>query len=113
MKVTGAWYLDVLPMHIVLELENGELKMAPITPLEPIKPERMTAYKGYHPRKCSGHPLPEYLYKFYGLEKDTESLTEVIRVRVSPSQVAKIEAYAKNNNMNVSEVLRKYIDSLY
>ena len=112
MKVTGAWYLDALPTHMVIELENGELKMAPITPMEPIKPERMTAYKGYHPRKCSGHPLPNYLYKFYGLEKDTESLTEVIRVRVSPSQMQKIEAYAKNSDKKVSEVIREFIDNL-
>lgn len=112
MKVKGAWYLDALPVHLIIELNNGELKMAPITPMEPIKPERMTAYKGYHPRKCSGHPLPDYLYRFYGLEKDSEALTEVIRLRVSPSQVQKIEAYAKNKGKNVSEVLRDYIDSL-
>ena len=112
MKVKGAWYLDALPMHIVIELENGELKMAPIRPIEPIKPERMTAYKGYHPRKCSGYPLPAYIYKFYGLEKNSESLSEVLRLRVSPSQVEKIEAYAKNNKKSMSEVLRDYIDSL-
>lgn len=112
LKINGAWYIDSLPNMIVIEKESGELGMFYLTPFREIKDSDIKDYKGYHPRKVSGKPLPDYLYRFYGLEKNEESLSEVIRIRVSPSQVAKIEAYAKNNNMNVSEVLRKYIDSL-
>lgn len=112
MKINGAWYIDTMPTMIVTELESGDLKMFYLNPFKEIKESDLKDYKGYHPRKLKGQPLPTYLYKFYGLEKNEESLSETVRVRLSPSQLEKIEAYAKNNNKNVSETLRDYINSL-
>jgi hypothetical protein len=114
LKINGAWYLDTFPMHTVLEKENGELAKFFINPFRELQETDLTTYKGYHPRKCKGQPLPDYLYHFYGLEKNEESATEVIHTRLTPSEKAKIEAYASNlePKKTVSEVIRDYIRSL-
>ena len=111
MKVNGAWYIDALPNQIIIEKENGDMGMFYITPFRDVTKD-VRQYNGYHPRKCKGQPVPNYLYRFYGLEKNEESLSEVIRIRVSPTQKTKIEAYAKNNNSDVSQVIRDYINGL-
>ena len=84
--VNGAWYLEALPNQIVTELEDGSLAMFFINPFRAITDKDLRPYKSYHPRKCKGQPLPDYLYRFYGLQRNEESLSEVIRVRVSPSE---------------------------
>jgi len=111
--VNGAWYLEALPSHIVLELVDGSLAKFTLTPFRNVQGE-MTAYKSYHPRQSKGQPLPEYLYRHYGLSRNVESLTEVIRVRVSPSEKERLEAYAANlePRKTVSEVLRDFIREL-
>jgi hypothetical protein len=88
--------------------------MAHITPMQVLKPEKLRDYKGYHPRKCKGQPLPDYLYRFYGLQKNDESATEVIHVRLMPNEKSKIERFAANQEpkKTVSEVVREYIRSL-
>ena len=111
-KVNGAWFLTAYPTSMIIELDTGMLKMAHITPLEPLNINRLRDYKAYHPRKCKGQPLPDYLYKFYGLARNEESLSEVIRVRVSPSEKEKLEAAATNTDNTVSEFLREYIRGL-
>ena len=111
-KVNGAWFLTAYPTSMIIELDTGMLKMAHITPLEPLNINRLRDYKAYHPRKCKGQPLPDYLYKFYGLARNEESLSEVIRVRVSPSEKEKLEAAATNTDNTVSEFLRAYIRGL-
>ena len=112
--INGAWYVDNLPNNIVCEMGDGTLKMFFISPLAPQNPEKLLDYKGYHPRKMKGSPLPDYLYRFYGLLKNEESATEVIHVRLTPSEKAKIETYAANHEprKNVSETIRDYIRSL-
>ena len=113
MKINGAWYVDEFPTAIVIELQDGTLKHFNLTPFRKITDADLKPYKGYHPRKMKGQPLPDYLYRFYGLEKSAESLSEVLRIRVSPSEKAAFEAYAASlePRQNVSDVLRKFIRS--
>lgn len=113
MLVNGAWYVDTLPTAIVVELRNGVLNHFGLAPFRKISESDLIPYRGYHPRKMKGQPLPDYLYRFYGLEKSVESLSEVIRVRVSPSEKAAFEAYAASLDpkQNVSDVLREFIRS--
>ncbi len=110
--INGAWYLDAYPSSIIIERADNSLGMINLTPFRAIKPQDIRDYKAYHPRKCKGRPLPDYLYKFYGLARNEESLSEVIRVRVSPSEKEKLEAAATNTDNTVSEFLREYIRGL-
>ena len=113
MLINGAWYIDSLPTAIVVEMFDGELFHFNLTPFRKISDSDLKPYKGYHPRKMKGQPLPDYLYRFYGLEKNNESLSEIIRVRVSPSEKTGFEAYAASldPHQNVSDVLREFIRS--
>lgn len=110
--IGGAWYLNALPSHIVVERTDGTLAKFFLTPFRAIKDSDLTVYRSYHPRKCKGQPLPDYLYRFYDLSRNEESLSEVIRVRVSPTEKEKLEAAAANDKKNVSEFLREYIRGL-
>lgn len=109
-KINGAWYLDSLPTCAVLEKENGELAKFFITPFRELLENDLTIYTGYHPRKCKGQPLPDYLIKFYGLVKNEESSTEVIHVRLTPSEKQKLQQ--ASGEKNTSEFIRDYIKSL-
>lgn len=113
MIINGAWYVDELPTEIVVELESGDLKHCALSPFRKLSEADLKPYKGYHPRKMKGQPLPTYLYQFYGLEKNDESLSEVIRLRVTPSEKAAFEAYTASlePKQNVSDVLREFIRS--
>lgn len=106
MRIRGAWNIKQLPMQYVVELEDSTLKTFDINPFKKIAEADLKEYEGYHPRKCSGVPMPFYLYPFYGLEK-SEGLTEVLRVRISPQQKEKLD-----NIGDVSSLIRNYIDSL-
>lgn len=110
--INGAWYVDQFPTMIVMEKVDGTLGMFYLTPFRAIKEVDIKPYNGYHPRKMKGNPLPDYLYRFYGLERNDESLSEVIRVRVSPTEKGKLEAASKNSDKTVSEFLRDHIRSL-
>lgn len=110
--VNGAWYLDAYPSSIIIERTDGSLGIVNLTPFRAINPQDIRDYKAYHPRKCKGSPLPDYLYRFYGMARNDESLSEVIRVRVSPAEKEKLEATAANAGKNVSEFLREYIRGL-
>ncbi len=112
MKIAGAWYIDAYPDEIIIEKEDGSLGMFHLVPFREISDDDIRPYKGQHPREIKGQLLPIYLYKFYGLERETEILSELLRIRVSPLQLKKIQVYAKNNKTDMSKVLRDYIDSL-
>jgi hypothetical protein len=112
LTVNGAWYLDNLPTMLVTEKIDGALAMFNMQMFRKVRPDELQPYKGHHPRRCKGHPLPDYLYRFYGLARNEESLSEVIRVRVSPSEKEKLEAAATNTDNTVSEFLREYIRGL-
>lgn len=107
--VNGAWYTNNYPNLIITELADNSLKMFYLTPFRKIGETDLKPYKGYHPRKMKGSPLPEYLYRFYGLERNQESLSEVVRVRLSPTEKERLEAAAKNEGLTVSEFLRDQI----
>lgn len=113
MKINGAWYINSLPQHLIIELFDGKLKLAPIIPMEPVK-NKLKDYTGDHPRKIKGQPLPSYFYPFYGLDKNEESLSETIRVRVSPTEKEKLENYISNlePKTTISELIRQYIRDL-
>lgn len=110
--VNGAWYTDNYPNLIITELADNSLKMFYLTPFRKIGESDLRAYKGYHPRRMKGNPLPEYLYRFYGLERNQESLSEVVRVRLSPTEKERLEAAAKNEGLTVSEFFRDQIRKL-
>lgn len=114
LTINGAWYLDSLPNQIIAELEDGSLTKFRITPFRKITDKDFTPYKSYHPRKSKGQPLPDYLYRFYGLQKNDESATEVIHTRLTPAEKVKIETYAANQvpKKTVSEVIRDFIRGL-
>lgn len=110
--VNGVWYIDALPLCAIVELADGNLAKFFINPFRKLTEKDFTTYKSYHPRKCKGQPLPEYLYRFYGLEKNSESATEVIHIRVTPTEKRKAENYAKDEGKSVSELMRDYIRGL-
>lgn len=74
MKVKSAWHINQLPSHIVLELENGSLKIIRQTPFRQVSEKDLLQYKGHHPAKCNGSMLNPYLMRHYGLEVDLTHL---------------------------------------
>lgn len=112
LKVNGAWYLTALPQHIVIELEDGSLTKVFINPFRELSEKDFTVYKSYHPKKCSGQPLPAYLYRFYGLEKSDETANEVAHVRMTPSEKKKLQDAADAAGKSVSEFVRDWIGTL-
>lgn len=107
LKINGAWYINAMPMNMAIELESGEVKLAKITPFREIKEDELTVYTGYHPRKLKGQPLPDYLYRHYGLEKNEETMTDTLRARVRPSEKAAFMALA--DGKTESDFLREII----
>ena len=112
MLINGAWYIKQLPNAIVIELTDGRLMTFNISPFRDIDTESLQDYKGYHPRKIKGEVVPEYIYRFYGLEKNQESLSEVIRIRLSPTEKNKLDVSAETSNLTVSEFIRDLIRKL-
>lgn len=112
--VNGVWNMDSLPNHYIVELTDGTLSKFFMNPFRMLSNDDFTVYKGYHPRKCKGYPMPEYLYRFYGLQRNDEVLSETVRLRLSPSEKEKLEAYCYNMEpkKSVSELLRDYVRSL-
>lgn len=107
MKINNAWYVDTLPDHAVIEMEHGQMVMFRIVPFRILTDEDLIAYKGHNPRKMKGQPIPEYLYKFYGLEKNDEAMTEIVRARIRPSEKSAFIAAA--DGKTESEFLREIV----
>ena len=112
MLVNNAWYVKQLPNEIVLELVDGRMVFAHMTPFRELSDSELHEYKGYHPRKCSAEPIPGYLYRFYGLEKNEEIASEWVKVRLRPSEKERLEQAAKDANQNVSEFIRAFVQGL-
>lgn len=112
LKINGAWYINQLPEHIVLELPDNTLAMVRVSPFRHLTEQDFGQYKGHHPRKCKGQPLPDYLYRFYGLEKSDETANEVIHVRLMPSEKAAIQTAADGAGKTVSEFVRDWVRTL-
>ncbi|MFT9055464.1 MAG: hypothetical protein ABF449_02395 [Ethanoligenens sp.] len=113
MLINGAWNISAYPNEIIVELSDGTLKHFFINPFRKITDKDLHQYNGYHPRKAKGQPLPDYMYPLYGLERNAESLSEVIRLRVSPSEKAAFESYTNSlePRQSVSDALREFIRS--
>lgn len=112
LRINNAWYINNLPTMLVVEMPDGDLKMFDMQRFREITEDELKPYKGHHPRRMKGSPLPEYLYRFYGLDRNEETLSEVIRVRVSPGEKEKLEAAASNDDKTVSEYVRDWIRTL-
>lgn len=110
--IYGAWYVDAVPNGVVAELPDGKLVSFAISPFRAVTPEEFDTYDGPHPRKLHGVPMPAYIYRFYGLEKSEEILSEVLRVRLAPSELEKLTAAAKAAGKTNSEFVREWVRSL-
>jgi len=111
-EISGAWYVDSLPGQIVTELTDGKLRSFAISPFRAISDDDMTDYGGQHPRKLRGIPVPSNLYAYYGLTKSEETLSEVLRVRLSPSELEKLKAAADASGKTTSEFAREWVRGL-
>ncbi len=112
LKINGAWYINQLPERIVIELPPNRLVMVRMTPFRLLTQEDFYAYNGHHPRRCKGQPLPDYLYRFYGLEKSNETANEVIHIRLTPSEKAAAQTAADGAGKTLSEFVRDWIRTL-
>jgi hypothetical protein len=113
LKINGAWYLDSLPMSVIIEREDGSLHITNITPYRELSDKDLQPYPHpLHPRRQKGYPVPEYTYKFYGLEKSAENATEVIHVRLTPAEKSILQVAADGDNKPVSEFVRGWIRTL-
>ncbi len=112
MQINGAWYLDSLPTMLVIEKPDNTLAMSNITPFRELTAEDLKTYAGYHPRKCKGQPLPQYLYRFYGLERGPEIASEVIHIRLTPTEKEQLQTAAEGSGKPVSEFSRDWIRNL-
>lgn len=110
--VAHVWCLDDDPDHFVIERTNGALEKFVIAPMRIIDENELQPYLGQHPRKLRGRPLDAILYPYYGLEKSEESLSEVIRLRVGPTEKALYEAFCASKGVTSSNDLRNYIRSV-
>lgn len=112
LTVSGAWYVDDLPGAIVAELTDGSLASFAISPFRALTVDALTPYDGKHPRKLRGVPVPATLYPYYGLEKSEETLSEVLRVRLSPTELERVKAAADAAGKTVSEFAREWVRNL-
>lgn len=62
---------------------------------------------GRHPRTMHGMPMPDYLYRFYGLEKSNEIASEVVHLCLAPADKADITRRARKANLSLSDYLRR------
>ena len=107
MLITGAWAIKQLPEQYVLEIPAVGLRCVRIVPFRELTGDDLTPYEGYHPRKINGIPMPDYLYHFYGLEKSGEVASEVVHVRLTPTDKAEIASRAKEAGVSVTEYIKR------
>lgn len=70
--VSGAWYTDD-PGIVVVELEGGGLVQFDIAPFRNVARDELSGYDKTHPAKTGALPVPQYLYRFYGLRSCEQS----------------------------------------
>lgn len=105
MIVNGAWALKSLPCHYVIDAPGLGLRLTRITPFRMLADFDLTPYVGDHPRRIHGVPMPEYMYRLYGLEK-TGAKTEMLHIRVTHDEKAQVEKAARDAGTNVAEYVR-------
>lgn len=110
--INEIWYLESMPEDFVAELPTGDLVTFPIIPFRLVTKEDFHYYDGPHPRKSKGKTLPSYLYKFFGLDKNTHVLSQVISIKTTSEEKEKIERIAEEEGRTVSDLVREWIRSL-
>lgn len=108
MKIINVWNIKRLPDDYVVELEDGSRAQFHIAPLRKITEQDLKPYRGDDPRKCAGQPMPLYLYKFYDLEVSSAAKTEVVRVRVTPDQLARVSSVGAPSTV-IRDLIDKYL----
>lgn len=109
MKIRQAWNLKSLPLHYVVQLQDDSYKMFYITPFRDLTDKDLLEYNGHDPRSLNGQPMPTYLYPFYGLELiEDETKSESLRVRLTPTQLAKVKAAGAPNTV-IRDLIDKYL----
>jgi hypothetical protein len=98
-----------MPQYLILDIPRVGLKLACITPFRSLGEGDLLDYSGHHPRKLGAIPLPEYHYRLYGLEKSGETASEMLRIRVTPSDKAAIEEQAKAAGLTPADYMRQAI----
>ncbi|GHU10996.1 hypothetical protein FACS1894151_10600 [Spirochaetia bacterium] len=69
MEVKGVWNVRDLPGGYIIVTESGAVKYFDISPIKKIEEADLMPYTGPDPRKRrSAMPMPDYLYRFYGLD---------------------------------------------
>lgn len=67
-RIKGAWQIKQYPGLYITELENGEIRMFKASPERVLsEADIRIVWDDKHPLKLDGKPLPEHLYKTYGL----------------------------------------------
>lgn len=113
MLINNAW---INGDYIVIELPNMDLKSFAIEPFRKICEEDLTMHQDMHPKRLKLSALQQHFYKFYGLEKNPLSATEIIAVKLTPVDVVKYEKYIakheKHKGMSKSDFTRILIKEL-
>ncbi|MBP2643911.1 MAG: hypothetical protein H6Q67_1798 [Firmicutes bacterium] len=107
MLIEDAWYIDELKMEIGIQLPNGNLKKFFITPFRTITETDLKPYYGNPPSKSQIQPLPPYLYRFYGLSRNKQSITQN-----TPVHTGKTNSKTPNSQetpTNISKVIREWL----
>jgi hypothetical protein len=91
---------------LVADFGGGRLLSAPLAPYRALDESGMAAHEGPHPKHARCPRLPESMYALYGLEKSGEAATEVLRVRLTPTEMEDVKAAAKASDMPLSDYAR-------
>jgi hypothetical protein len=67
--VKNAWWLLAYPSSIFFEMPDGQIKFTASKPARNVKESELRDYKGHHPKYGTGRNFPDYMFRFYGLEK--------------------------------------------
>jgi len=110
--VCGAWFLADVPEHMVIELADHRMVMAPLRPEKGQTEPDFKLYDGPHPRKCKGQPVPEWQFRFYGMVRVSETASEILRVRLTPSDYKRLSESADAAGKPISDLVREWIWTL-
>ena len=70
MKVKAVYNTLNMPEHFVLETLDGQKMMARRSPYRTITEADLSPAPGYQLTGKNAEPMPEYIYRFYGLEPE-------------------------------------------
>jgi len=103
MKINNAWNIKQFPTKYVVELADRSLWMFDIVPFRDITASGLSPYKGIYPEKVNGTLMPEYIYGFYGLERNTSDADGPV-----PGYIP-IKDYATQHGVNPANIRQKIL----